>query len=112
MPTVVCGCPASVVDPNGDCPEYEIDNDADECHFKAFDTDDGRNLAYALAFASQKATEVDGEVQVCVIDEAGNNYPIAYYEIVDGKLVIENASDRNREACPHGFAESCPENCN
>ena len=60
---------------------------------RVFNTDDCRNLFHALTFAAIKAAEVKGEVQVCIVDEAGNNYPIAYYEVVDGKLVIDNASE-------------------
>lgn len=61
---------------------------------RIFNTEAGQNLLPALTFAAFQATEVKGEVQVCIVDEGGNNYPIAYYEILDGKLVIENASDK------------------
>ena len=69
---------------------------------RIFNTDAGHNLLHALTFAAIQATEVKGEVQVCIVDEAGNNYSIAYYEVVDGKLVIENAS----EDCDEGVVAS------
>lgn len=61
---------------------------------KVFNTDNGRNLFHAITFAAIKAAEVKGEVQVCIVDEAGNNFPVAYYEVLGGKLVIENASNK------------------
>jgi len=83
---------ATLTDYPGDFRVWWNDNEAT----RIFNTDDGRNLLHALTFAAILATEVKGQVQVCIVDEAGNNYPIAYYEVLDGKLIIENAVDNLR----------------
>ncbi len=59
-----------------------------------FDTDDDRNLFHALSFAARKAEQVKGAVQVCIVDAADNEYPLVYYEILDGKLLIKPASNK------------------
>jgi hypothetical protein len=89
---------ALLTDAGNSAPDYPgnfrvwwTDNDGVD-QFKDFNQNEGRDLFKALAFAAFKATEVDGDVQVCVVDDGGNECPVAYYEIVDGHLIIENAS--------------------